>query len=259
MIYEVKNISYTYNGMPGKTLDRCSLTLEEGEVLSILGPNGAGKSTLLNCLCGLAAPQEGEIRLCGQNIRELSVKQIARLVGYVPQTHNPVFGYTVKHFVMMGCASKLALFQQPPKEEEERAMEILNSLGIAHIAEKPYTDISGGERQQATIARAVMQDPKVILFDEPTAHLDYGKQLVILRLIRQMADRGFAAVMTSHNPDHVLLLGGTAAVVTREGRLDKGPVEQVLTEDRMAQIYRTELWLRNVEELDRTVCVPTKL
>ena len=259
MIYEVKNISFTYNGMPQKTLDHCSLTLQEGEVLSILGPNGAGKSTLFNCMCGLSRPQEGEIFLCGNNMNTLSVKQIARLVGYVPQTHNPVFGYTVKHFVMLGCTPRLALFQQPSRDDEDRAMEILDSLGIAHLAEKPYTDISGGERQQATIARAVMQEPKVILFDEPTAHLDYGKQLVILRLIRQMADRGFAAVMTTHNPDHVLLLGGSAAIVTGAGRLEQGPVEELLTERRLSEIYDAPLRLRHVDELGRTVCVPRGL
>ena len=99
----------------------------------------------------------------------------------------------------------------------------------------------------------------MILFDEPTAHLDYGKQLVILRLIRQMADRGFAAVMTSHNPDHVLLLGGTAAIVTRSGQLEKGPVDEILTESRLSEIYQAPLRLRYVEELGRTVCVPQGL
>lgn len=259
MIYEVENVGYTYEGRKDKTLDHCSLTLEEGEILSILGPNGAGKSTLLNCLCGLLSPQEGEIRLCGDNIRKLSAKQIARQVGYVPQNHNPVFGYTVHHFVLMGCTPKLELFQQPSKEEEERATEILESLGIAHLADQPYTDISGGERQQATIARAVMQNPKVILFDEPTAHLDYGKQILILRMIRKMAEKGFAAVMTSHNPDHVLLLGGNAAIVTPDGKLEKGPAGEILTEERLSGIYQTKLRLKYEEELERKICVPARL
>lgn len=92
MIFEVKDISYTYPGMAKKTLDHCSLTLKAGETLSILGPNGAGKSTLMNCMCGLLIPQEGEVHLCGRNVKKLSVKQIAKQVGYVQQNHTPVFG-----------------------------------------------------------------------------------------------------------------------------------------------------------------------
>lgn len=109
MIFEVKDISYTYPGMAKKTLDHCSLTLKAGETLSILGPNGAGKSTLMNCMCGLLIPQEGEVHLCGRNVKKLSVKQIAKQVGYVQQNHTPVFGKTAKS-ILISCASRLAPF-----------------------------------------------------------------------------------------------------------------------------------------------------
>lgn len=259
MIFEVKNISYTYPGMKKKTLDGCSLTLEKGEILSILGPNGAGKSTLLHCLCGLLRPQEGEIFLEGEDIRGMSVKQMARQVGYVQQSHHPVFGYTVLHFVMMGCAPRLGMFQRPSQSEEKQARKALDSLGIGHLAEKPYTDISGGERQQATIARALVQDPQAVLFDEPTAHLDFGKQLLILKRIREMAGRGYAAVMTTHNPDHVLLLGGMVAILDKTGKLETGTVEELLTEERLTDLYQTRLQLRYAEEFSREVCAASEL
>lgn len=254
MIFEVKDISYTYPGMAKKTLDHCSLTLKEGETLSILGPNGAGKSTLMNCMCGLLIPQEGEVHLCGRNVKKLSVKQIAKQVGYVQQNHTPVFGYTVLNFVMMGCAPNPGLFQKPSAKDQRRAMDALEELGIASLAEKPYTDISGGERQQVTIARAIVQNPKVILFDEPTAHLDFGKQLLILRMIKKMSEKGYAAVMTTHNPDHAILLGGMVAVVDQSGKIEKGPVEAIITEKRLTQIYQANLRLPYVREFGRTVC-----
>lgn len=259
MIFEVKDVSYTYPGAGQKTLDHCSLTLQEGETLSILGPNGAGKSTLMNCMCGLLAPQEGEILLCGKNVGTLSVKQVAKLVGYVQQNHTPVFGYTVLNFVMMGCAPHLGLFQKPSSRDRKKAMEALEDLGIAHLAEKPYTDISGGERQQVTIARAIVQNPKVILFDEPTAHLDFGKQLLILRMIKNMSEKGYAAVMTTHNPDHAILLGGMVAVVDQSGKMEKGPVEAIITEKRLSQIYQANLRLPYVHEFKRTVCAAPSL
>lgn len=256
MIIEVKNISFSYPGAKHKTLDNCSLSIDEGEVVSILGPNGAGKSTLMNCMCGLLSPQSGDIFIEGRNIKTLSSNQVARSIGYVQQNHNPVFGYSVLHFVMMGSAPRLGMLRAPGKAEELEAMKILESMGIAHLADKPYTEISGGERQQATIARAVLQRPRVILFDEPAAHLDYGKQLVILRMVKDMAKRGFAAVMTTHNPDHAMMLGGRVATVRRDGQVTCGDVESVITKPKLKQIYSADINLIHTECVNRAVCVP---
>lgn len=259
MIIEVKNISFTYPGAKKKALDNCSFSVDEGEIISILGPNGAGKSTLMNCMCGLLTPQSGEVLVGGKNIRTSSAAEVARYISYVQQIHNAVFGYTVLHFVMMGSAPRLGLLRSPGKAEEDEAMEILESMGIANLAYKPYTDISGGERQQATIARAVLQRPKVILFDEPAAHLDYGKQLVILRMVKDMVKRGFAAVMTTHNPDHAMMLGGRVATVSRDGTVTCGPVEEVITEPRLKQIYDADIRLIHTPYVNRPVCVPPDL
>ncbi len=258
-IVQVRDLSFTYPGLERPTLKGCSLELHEGEIMSILGPNGSGKSTLLNCMCGLLSPQKGKIVICGHDIRTLSFREVARRLSYVQQQHNPVFSYSVLHFVMMGRAPDIGLFQKPSEADRSAAMEVLEDLGIAHLADRPYTDISGGERQQATIARAIVQRPKAILFDEPTAHLDYGKQLVILRMIRRMTDMGFAAVMTTHNPDHTMMLGGTVAIVDREGGLETGPVDEVVTERRLKEVYETDLSLIHVEGFRRPICVPPDL
>ena len=181
MIYEIKNLTFSYPGTDRKILDNISLSLKKGEIMCILGPNGAGKTTLLNCMAGLLAPGEGEIILCCRNINEMSGKEIAAAAGYVPQLHTPAFDYTVADFVLMGSAPRVGMFAKPKEAEASRAKEAMKQMGIDHLADRSYMEISGGERQQALIARAIVQEPEVILFDEPTAHLDYGNQHRVLK------------------------------------------------------------------------------
>ncbi|MEG2174782.1 MAG: ABC transporter ATP-binding protein [Oscillospiraceae bacterium] len=259
MIYEVRQLCYTYAGASQPTLNHCNFTLQEGEILSILGPNGAGKSTLLNCLCGLMRPSSGSICLCGKPVERLNPRQVAEKVGYVQQSWETVFAYEVLDFVLMGSASGYGLFHSPGRQDEILAWNALNKLKIAHLARKPFTELSGGEQQQVAIARAIVQNPKVILFDEPTAHLDYGKQLVTLRLIRSMAADGYAVIMTTHNPDHVMLLGGWAAVLDENGTMVSGPWQEILTEPSLQDLYHADLRIEPIVKLDRVACIAPNL
>lgn len=258
VIYELLNLSFSYTSLERKILDNINLIISEGEVLSILGQNGSGKSTLLNCMLGLLKPQEGEIRLRGQSLRQMSEKSIASEVGYVPQTHNPAFGYTVFDFVRMGCASRIGFFSRPGKKDDDDTLEALSELGIAELSERPYTELSGGERQQALVARAIVTRPKIVLFDEPTAHLDFGNQLRVLRIIKKLSEQGYAVVITTHNPDHALLLGGRAAIL-KQGQLISGKTEEVISEQALKDLYGSELRLKFVEEFGRRVCVYPEL
>lgn len=175
MIYDVKELTFSYPGSDKAVLNKASLSLKRGQILSILGPNGAGKTTLLNCMAGLLTADSGRIFLCGKPMESMGKKDIARMVGYVPQVHTPAFNYQVFDFVLMGCAPRVSMFGKPGEEERKYCMQVLEEMGIAGLANRSYMEISGGERQQAMIARAIVQQPEVILFDEPTAHLDYGK------------------------------------------------------------------------------------
>ena len=259
MIYEVKNLTFSYPNSERKVLDNASLTLKAGEVLCILGPNGAGKTTLLNCMAGLLAPKEGSITLCGKELKHMSTREIAQTVGYVPQLHTPSFDYRVLDFVLMGHAPKTGMFSRPSKEAEEMCMEVLRSMNLEHLAEKSYIEISGGERQQLLIARSIVQQPKAILFDEPTAHLDYGNQHRVLKRVRQMADSGYSVVITTHNPDHALLLGDKAAIVEKNGTITQGNSREIITEERLCKVYDTDLRLMYIEELGRTACLVPEL
>ena len=255
-IIEVREAVFAYPGSRRKVLDGCSLSVDKGELISILGPNGAGKSTLLNCACGLLTPQSGAVLLNGRDIRSVEPKDIAKVIGYVQQNQQSTFAYTVFHYVLMGRACNIGLFRKPTKQDEDEVWQVLSSMGIAHLADASVTEISGGERQQAAIARAIVQNPQVIFFDEPTAHLDYGNQINTLRLIASLRDKGFAVIMTTHNPDHCMMLGGKVAILDRQGILETGNVSDILTEDRLKRVYHTELRLSYVEDVKRIACIP---
>lgn len=257
--YEVNNLTFSYPQGNRNVLDGASLTLEKGEALCIMGPNGAGKTTLLNCMAGLLKPALGEIKLCGRSISEMKEKEISEMVGYVPQLHTPAFDYRVFDFVLMGRAPHTGLFSSPSAEDEAMCMRVLENMGIADLADKSYRNLSGGERQQLLIARAIVQEPEVVLFDEPTAHLDYGNQHRVLKKIKEMTEGGYSVIMTTHNPDHALLLGDKAAIVGRDGRIVQGPCKEIVTETNLREVYGIDLKLLKTEETGRTACIVPEL
>lgn len=258
MILEVQNLTFSYHN--GRTIfSDVNFSVDHGEVLTILGPNGAGKSTLLNCITNLLPPSSGKVLLEGQDIRQMPLKEIAKVIGYVSQTHTPAYGYNVRDFVVMGRAPYLGMFQKPSEEDYSLVDQVLDSMNIAHLADRPYTEISGGERQQASIARVIVQKPKIIMFDEPTNHLDYGNQLRTVAMVKELADKGYAVVMTTHMPDHAILLGGKAAVLDRKGSLTVGSAEDILQEPLLRDIYQSDLHILYLEELGRKVCVAGSL
>lgn len=255
VIYEVENLTFRYPGYERDVLCGASLKLHKGEILCILGPNGAGKTTLLSCMAGLLRPVSGTVRLCGRDLSEMSEREIAKLTGFVPQMHVPTFDYKVIDFVLMGRAPHTGIFSRPSADEEQRCRDVLENMGLGHIADKSYLDISGGERQQLLIARAIIQSPEAILFDEPTAHLDYGNQHRTLSRIKQMASEGYSVVITTHNPDHALLLGDSAAIVGKDGSVVQGSSSEILTEERLSEVYGMDIRIRFIEELGRTACL----
>ncbi|MCL2517786.1 MAG: ABC transporter ATP-binding protein [Oscillospiraceae bacterium] len=257
MIYEINNLNFAYSEK--NILNDLCFKADEGEIVTILGRNGAGKSTLLNCMLGLLKPRRGTILLAGRDISKMSEREIASIVGYVPQIHIASFGFSVLEFVVMGCASRIGLFSKPGKRERMDAEAALRELGIENLSDKPYTEISGGERQKAVIARAIVSKPRAVLFDEPTAHLDYGSQLLVLRIIKELSGKGYSVVITTHNPDHALLLGGKAALMDDTGTLITGSVEQVVTQENLSRIYKADVRLEYIENVGRMSCVYSNL
>lgn len=258
MLLEVRDLSFSYRGSGRWVFRNVNLSLAAGDVLTILGPNGAGKSTLLNCLVNLLKPNSGEILLDGCPLPKMRLRDVARVIGYVPQDHTAMYAYTVRDFVVMGRAPHLGTFRKPSAADRAIADEVMGDLNILHYADKPYTQISGGERQQALIARSLVQEPKVIMFDEPTNHLDFGNQLRTINKICGLAKKGYAVVMTTHMPDHAIRLGGVTAILNRRGEFLCGSTDEVITEENLRDIYRTDIRIVYVPEAGCRICVFAK-
>jgi iron complex transport system ATP-binding protein len=253
-ILEVKNAAFQYN--EGRMIfSNISFSLNAGQILSIIGPNGSGKSTLLNCLAGLLKLSGGEILLNGIAQQKYKTKEIARIIGYVPQMYTLSYGYTVRDYVVMGCAPHVGTLATPGQKEYEFADEAMRRMDIYHLAERPLTEISGGERQQASIARALVQRPRIIMMDEPTSALDYGNQNRALHLVKELAAEGFAVIMTTHTPDHAIMLDGTVALLDKQGNLSIGCVNEIMREDILKEVYRTNLKFVYVDEAKRVACL----
>jgi iron complex transport system ATP-binding protein len=252
-IVQAENLRFHYH--PSRTIFHdVTFAVGPGEILTILGTNGAGKSTLLNCIAGLLKPVAGEIRLEGRRQADLSYRDVARIVGYVPQIHNPSYGYSVLEFTVMGRTPYIGAFSSPKPRDYEIARESIERMGVGHLADKPYTQISGGERQLATIARAIAQQAKLIMLDEPTAHLDFGNQMKTVQMIRRLADDGYAVILTTHVPDHPVYLGGHVALF-EDGAVSFGPAEELITAERLTQLYGIPLKLIRSDEVARPICV----
>lgn len=255
MIYEIKNLSFAYGSKRQNVLNEVNFSLAEGELVTLLGRNGAGKSTLFGCMLGLLKPKSGNIYLQGNELAHMSEKRIASVVSYVPQNHVPGFEYSVFEFVLMGCAAKVGLFSSPGEEEKAAAWQAIRQMGLEELAHRSYARLSGGERQQAAIARALASQPKAIIFDEPTAHLDMANQMKVLKIIKELSKQGYAVAVSTHDPNHALMLGGTVAILDRDGHITSGDAETLLTEERLSDTYSTEIRLRYLEEFNRRVCI----
>lgn len=253
MILEVNDLSFSYR--KGKTIfkDVC-FSLEKGKILSILGPNGTGKSTLLNCLSNLLNPTNGQVIIDGKPVNELSLIDVAKTIGYVQQIHVPSYDYTVRDYVVMGRSPYLGMFQKPSKDDYKIADEAIEILNIKNITNSAYTEISGGERQQASIARVIVQKPEIIMLDEPTAHLDYGNQSRTLKIIKDLALSGYAVIMTTHNPDHVILLDDYVGILNK-GKFSFGEVAKIIDEKVLRELYDININLIYMENVKREICV----
>ena len=229
-------------GFPGRRVGRdVSFALADGEVMCVLGPNGGGKTTLFRTLLGLIPAQGGEVLLDGRPLAALSRADVARLVGYVPQGHAGAFAYTVREMVLMGRSSHLGAFSAPGKRDREVAERVLGLLRIGHLAERPVTQVSGGERQLAFVARALAQEPRLLVMDEPTASLDFGNQVRVLETVASLAAAGISILFSSHDPDQALLVAHRALLLGEGSMLELGPPRAVVRPETLKRLYNVDV------------------
>ncbi len=256
-LVDVKNISFSYDKDSPAVFENISFSIEKGDVLCVLGPNGTGKTTLIKCINGLHKVNEGEVYLNGANIQNLSFRDISRTVGYIPQGHVPSFPFTVFDVVLMGRSPYVNITSSPKEKDREIAMNALETLGIEDLKDKPYTNLSGGERQLVFLARVLAQEPDLLILDEPTNHLDFGNQIKLLEIIEQLSKLGLAVIMSSHYPDHAFLAASKVAIMKDKGFIDFGAPDDVLSEENLKKAYGIDVKLMELDD-GRKICVPLK-
>jgi len=255
----VESLTFRYPSRAAEVqvFEDVSLALVPGEVLVLLGPNGTGKSTLLKCMAGLLRPQQGRVLLDDGNVAALRPSRLARRIGYVPQSNSSTFPFRVRDVVVMGRAPHLNTLESPSRRDVEIADRMIEETGIVHLADRSCHEISAGEWQMVLIARALAQQPDVLLFDEPTSHLDIGNQVRILDNVRRLARQGFTIVMASHVPDHAFMAGDRVAILKDRRLMALGPPDDVITAETLRRAYGVEVQVIDVEGLPgRRVCVP---
>ncbi len=243
-LLELKNLGFSHG--PHSIFSHVDLGVQPGETLCLLGPNGSGKTTLLDCILGIHPPKEGEILLKGRPLSAMAPEETARIMAYVPQHHHRHFAFSVLDVLLTGRTPYTRFYGGPSAEDRNKAMALLARLNLEHLAERDYTRLSGGETQLVMILRALVQETPAILMDEPTAHLDFRNELMVLEtMARLIRDKGLTLVMATHFPNHAFYLerAGLSVKVAflDHGRLHMaGPPSRALTRENLARYYQVE-------------------
>jgi len=236
-----------------------SVDIGHGSITGLLGPNGCGKTSLLKLLAGIVAPHSGQVTLDGQRLSALSRRAVARQIAVVPQETHPAFDYTALEMVLMGRHPHLGAFQIEGPGDIGLAYDALDATGTAHLADRAYMTLSGGEKQRVVIASALAQQPRVLLLDEPTASLDLGYQLEVAALLRQLSrEQDVTMVMATHDLNLAASMCDTLALL-RDGRLlGHGPTDEVLTAAMVRQLYDVEADVQQHERAGHLTVTPVR-
>lgn len=239
-IVDVRAVSFSYGASPA--LEGVSFTAREGEFVGLLGPNGAGKSTLVRLVMGLLAPSSGEVRLAGLDPRHARRRQVARVCALVPQEPKVAWPFTVREAVMMGRAPRQGLLALPSPFDHGAVEGALRACDLVHLADRRLDALSGGERRRVFFARALAQEPRVLLLDEPTAFLDLGHQVAAMQMARVAARGGLCVVAVLHDLNLAAAACDRVVVLSLGRVVAEGAPAAVLTADRVREVWEVPVW-----------------
>lgn len=254
MDLQIKKLSFSYKCF--SVLKEVDFCLEMGNYVCVLGKNGAGKSTLFKCILGLLKDYQGGILLDGKNIRSLSARQLASTIAYIPQMHTNAFPFSVLDMVLMGTTATFSPFSTPGEKQLQAARLALSILDMESFSSRSYGHLSGGEQQMVLIARALAQNARILLMDEPCANLDYGNQIRVMEKLAALAKAGYLVIQSTHNPEHALLFADQVLVLDEGQTKNFGPPEEILTETLLEAVYRIPIHLQTLPGTSMKVCVP---
>jgi ABC-type cobalamin/Fe3+-siderophores transport system ATPase subunit len=240
------NVTFRYSDSQD-ILKGVSLEIPEGKVTVLLGPNGSGKTTLFKVLLNLVTPQSGDIILNGEIMHEFSRNNLSKVMAWVPQDEEPTFPYTVMEYLHMGRTPYLGFFEMPSEEDTEKIVQLLEDLGISHLKDREISKLSGGEKRLALLARALAQEPELLILDEPTAHLDLGNKVMTLKALRDMAESGRTVLFSSHDPNEALLVGDHVSIISEGEIMGQGAPAETVTEEILKTIYGTDIRVIEVD------------
>lgn len=199
-VYSIRGLGYQYRGSPGPALAEINFSVTPGTILGIIGPNGSGKSTLLRLILGLLEPRTGEVHYEGRPLPDWTRRELARVVGVVPQREELAFPLTIRQLVGMGRYPHLGTWQREGANDRRAIDDALRRCDLAHLADRPLATLSGGELQRALLARALAQEPRTLVLDEPTAALDIRHEMAIFDQLATLATKdGVTVVVVTHN------------------------------------------------------------
>lgn len=238
MKLNVSNLSFSYGEK--SILKDLHFSVSNGTFCSLIGSNGVGKSTLLKCMLGIYRDYQGQISIDGEDICFHKPKELARKMAYIPQSHIPAFHYSVLDMVLMGTTSAMTAFANPKEREVLVAREALMQLQISHLEQRDFMKLSGGEQQLVLIARALAQNARILIMDEPTANLDYGNQLRVLDQMKKLTKGGYTVIQSTHQPEQAYLYSDQILAIKDGAVYGDGPPEQIMSEQLIRDLYGIE-------------------
>jgi iron complex transport system ATP-binding protein len=246
IMISLENIQFHYD--PGKTiLNNLSFSIDKGSITAILGPNGTGKTTLLHTILGLLAPQAGEVRIEGKSLSAYKRAELSQVIALVPQSEVVPFNFSVIEYVLLGRTPQLGFLDMPSNEDFDLVQETLTLLELDHLKMRPVTELSGGEQQMVVLARALVQNPKILLLDEPTSHLDLSNKGRLLNILQVLAQRGVTIVFSTHDPDAAAMIANHVILLKSGAVLDAGEITAVLTSEKLTETYGTEVKVLSID------------
>lgn len=239
-------ITFRYPASAQPVMEKFTLGIEAGTVTAILGPNGAGKTTLLHLALGWLKPQTGGVLLDNLPLNRYSRRSLGQRLSLVPQSELTAFEYSLLEFVLLGRAPHLPPLAMPGKEDMEIAARALKQVGLSHLEGRSILGISGGERQLVLVARALAQQPSLLLLDEPTSHLDLNNKVRLIHLLRELQAQGVTVLFSTHEPEVAAALA-TNLVLMQKGRILKtGTLEEAFTSQDLSRLYQSPVTVAEV-------------
>ena len=252
----IENLCFSYGNRA--VLKDISFSVKYGQFLSVLGPNGVGKSTLFRCILGLLPHESGAIHINGKLSSDMSADELARNIAYIPQSHNPVFNYSVFDMVLMGTTSQVRNFSSPGQQQIKEVQSALEKLGIVHLQNQGYGNISGGERQLTLIARAIAQQARILIMDEPSANLDFGNRIRVMNTVHRLTEEGYCVIQSTHDPDQAYLYSNQILALYNGCILAQGSPQETMNDVLLSTLYGVDVEVHSMHSDALRVCVPKR-